>query len=179
DEPNQYRQGPLIGQKNYGLLHFHPSPEGAVLRAEVRAIDNNAVLTSLALGPDAAAITSPNIMPNELQPCPASPNCVSTQTDQPDKKRDPIVYTGSLTEAKAKLMGIVDGMPRTKLQREDGNYLHYTFKTSPIPFTDDVEFVFDEEAKVVHYRSASRVGHSDLGVNSKRMAKIVKAFNGQ
>ncbi|MEM9527421.1 MAG: DUF1499 domain-containing protein [Bacteroidota bacterium] len=28
----------------------------------------------------------------------------------------------------------------------------------------------------MHFRSASRVGKSDLGVNSKRMAKIEKAF---
>ena len=67
-------------------------------------------------------------------------------------------------------------MKRTQLKSESDNYLHYTFKTWPIPFIDDVEFLFDEEAKLIHYRSASRVGHSDLGANSKRMAKVVMAY---
>ena len=70
-------------------------------------------------------------------------------------------------------------MSRTKLLNEEDNYLHYTFKTFPIPFIDDVEFLFDDAAKVIHYRSASRVGYSDMGVNSKRMAKVAKAWNEQ
>jgi uncharacterized protein (DUF1499 family) len=70
-------------------------------------------------------------------------------------------------------------MPRTELVEEEGHYLHYTFKTWPIPFIDDVEFIIDPDAKVIHYRSASRVGHSDLGVNSRRMEKVVAAFGGK
>ena len=60
---------------------------------------------------------------------------------------------------------------------EDGNYLHYTFKTWPIPYIDDVEFLIDAAQNVIHYRSASRVGYGDLGVNSRRMKKVVAAFN--
>jgi len=40
-------------------------------------------------------------------------------------------------------------------------------------FIDDVEFLIDEDEELVHFRSASRVGRSDLGVNRKRMSKIV------
>jgi uncharacterized protein (DUF1499 family) len=35
-----------------------------------------------------------------------------------------------------------------------------------------VEFWFDENAKVIHVRSASRIGHSDLGVNRERVDEI-------
>jgi uncharacterized protein (DUF1499 family) len=115
-------------------------------------------------------------MPDQLKPCPKSPNCVSTQTDQKDKKREPIAYSGSTAEAKARLKKAIDGLKRTQLKNESDNYLHYTFKTWPIPFIDDVEFLFDEEAKLIHYRSASRIGHSDLGANGKRMAKVVAAY---
>ncbi len=115
-------------------------------------------------------------MPRTLKPCPDSPNCVSTQTDQPKKKRDPISFTGSAEAAKEQIKKVVGNMSRTSLQEEDGNYLHYTFKTWPIPYIDDVEFIVDPKAKVIHYRSASRVGHSDLGVNGRRMAKVVAAF---
>ena len=119
---------------------------------------------------------NPDPTMTELKPCPDKPNCVSTQATQADKKRDPIAYTGSRDEAKTKLLRLLDDTPRTIRVSAEGNYVHYTFKTWPIPFTDDVEFLFDDAAKVIHYRSASRVGHSDLGVNSKRMAKLVDAY---
>jgi alkaline phosphatase D len=187
DEPNSYRISSLIGAKNYGLLHYVWKADGPELLAEVRGIDDDKVLASLSLQQNLMAadkqalnqlIYANDQMPDQLKPCPQSPNCVSTQTDQTDKKRAPIAYTGSIAEAKARLKKAVDGMKRTKLKTESENYLHYTFKTWPIPFIDDVEFLFDEEAKLIHYRSASRVGHSDLGANSKRMAKVVAAYEG-
>lgn len=118
-----------------------------------------------------------NLTTMQLKPCPDSPNCVSTEATD-DKRREPLPFTGSAAEAKEKLKRVVGGMKRTRLVKEEGNYLHYTFKTWPIPFTDDVEFVIDEAAGVIRYRSASRVGHSDLGVNSARMKKVAAAWNG-
>ena len=185
DEPNSYRVSSLIGAKNYGLLHYVWGEDGPELLAEIRGIDDDNVLASLGLQQDLSAADKQSLnqllytddsMPDQLKPCPKSPNCVSTQTDQTDKKRDPIAYTGSAAEAKVRLKKAVDGMKRTQLKNESDNYLHYTFKTWPIPFIDDVEFLFDEEAKLIHYRSASRVGHSDLGANGKRMAKVVAAY---
>ena len=185
DEENAYRISPLIGVKNYGLLHFVWKSEGPELLAEVRGIDDDKLLASLGLNQALATtdktalsktIYANSSMPTELKPCPQSPNCVSTQTDQEAKKRDPIAYTGSLADAKARLMKAIDAMPRTRLKTEAENYLHYTFKTRIIPFIDDVEFLFDDEAKLIHYRSASRVGHSDMGANARRMGKVVAAF---
>ena len=36
--------------------------------------------------------------------------------------------------------------------------------------------MFDDNAKTIHFRSASRIGYSDLGVNRRRMEEIRKAF---
>jgi uncharacterized protein (DUF1499 family) len=112
-----------------------------------------------------------------LKPCPDTPNCVSSQATQPKKKRDAITFEGTAEQAKKRLMMVVGDMARTTLVKDDGNYLHYTFKTWPIPYTDDVEFIIDPDRKVIDYRSASRVGKSDLGVNSRRMAKVVDLFS--
>jgi uncharacterized protein (DUF1499 family) len=46
-------------------------------------------------------------------------------------------------------------------------------------FIDDVEFVFDDETKTVHFRSASRTGYSDFGVNRRRMDDIRKMIEEQ
>jgi uncharacterized protein (DUF1499 family) len=44
-------------------------------------------------------------------------------------------------------------------------------------FVDDVEFLLDDSAKVIHVRSASRLGESDLGVNRKRIETIRAKLN--
>ncbi len=185
EEKNDKRLGPLVAERNYGLLHYLDTPGGLQVRAEVRALDDDAVMAALTLSAGRTNNAGPTaLVPPKaatamtLKPCPKSPNCVSTQSTDPKKQRDPIAFTGTAEEAKAKLRRVIEGMARTQLQKEEGNYLHYTFKTWPIPYIDDVEFIVDPEEGVIHYRSASRVGHSDLGVNSRRMAKVVAAFMG-
>jgi alkaline phosphatase D len=183
NEVNTKRVGPLVTERNYGMLHYVRTARGLRLLAEIRALDDDAAVSSLALPLATANINElrrvvhqNEAMSRTLKPCPQSPNCVSTQTDQEKKRRDPIAFSGTAEEARARIKKVVSAMPRTTLVEEDGNYLHYTFKTWPIPYIDDVEFVVDPEEQVIHYRSASRVGHSDLGVNSRRMAKVVSAF---
>jgi uncharacterized protein (DUF1499 family) len=41
---------------------------------------------------------------------------------------------------------------------------------------DDVEFLFDDDTTIVHFRSASRSGYSDMGVNRQRMTAIGEAY---
>lgn len=184
DEPNRHRVSPLIGQKNFGLLHFIPTAAGPQLLAEIRSIDGATVMANTTAGTagmnknELSALVHQNTtVTDQLKPCPDKPNCVSTQATQEDKKRDPLTYTGTLADAKTRLKKIVGTMPRTRLLNEEENYLHYSFKTFPIPFVDDVDFLFDDDAKLIHYRSASRLGHSDLGVNGKRMLKVVTAWH--
>ncbi len=186
EEKNDKRLGPLVPERNFGLLHFVETPDGLEVRAEVHALDDDAVMAALTLSAGRTNNAGPSaLVPPKaatamtLKPCPKSPNCVSTQSTDPKKQRDPIAFIGSAEDAKAKLKRVIGEMARTELQQEEGNYLHYTFKTWPIPYIDDVEFIVDAEEKVIHYRSASRVGHSDLGVNGRRMAKVVAAFRGE
>jgi uncharacterized protein (DUF1499 family) len=70
------------------------------------------------------------------------------------------------------LKEIVRSLPRTKLVGEDESYLHYEFTSLLFRFVDDVEFLFDDDTKTVHFRSASRTGYGDLGVNRKRMEQV-------
>ncbi|MBB4078799.1 uncharacterized protein (DUF1499 family) [Lewinella aquimaris] len=185
-EANDKRIGPLITERNYGLLHFSSNSDGVQLTAEVRALDDDAVVASLSLPGGRTNIAEGGTLDahkapvsRTLKPCPESPNCVSTQSTQAKKKRDPIPFTGTAEAAKEKLKGIINKLSRTTLIEENDKYLHYTFTTWPIPYIDDVEFLIDADRKVIHYRSASRVGHSDLGVNSRRMAKVVAAFEAE
>jgi len=44
---------------------------------------------------------------------------------------------------------------------------------------DDVEFLFDDNARRIDIRSAARVGYSDFGVNRRRMEEIRRRFSGR
>ncbi|MCS6294008.1 MAG: DUF1499 domain-containing protein [Nitrospira sp.] len=107
-----------------------------------------------------------------LPPCPSSPNCVSTQATDESHAIAPFRYRKSKAEAKESLKAIVQAIPRTRLVEEDESYLHYEFTSLLLRFVDDVEFLLDDETKTIHFRSASRTGYGDLGVNRKRMEEI-------
>jgi uncharacterized protein (DUF1499 family) len=59
-----------------------------------------------------------------------------------------------------------------QLVEEDEIYLHYEATSLLLRFVDDVEFLLDDQAKIIHFRSASRTGYGDLGVNRKRMEQV-------
>jgi uncharacterized protein (DUF1499 family) len=114
-----------------------------------------------------------------LSPCPSSPNCVSTQAQDQDHGIAPFRYQQNLAEAKAALKALVLSLPRTKVVEEEDAYLHIEVTSLLLRFVDDVEFVFDESSKTVQFRSASRTGYSDLGVNRRRMEEIRALANGK
>ncbi len=107
-----------------------------------------------------------------LAPCPSSPNCVSTQVPDQGHGIAPYRYQKSPEAAREALKTIVGLLPRSKLVEETEAYLHYEFTSLLLRFVDDVEFVFDDTTKTIHFRSASRTGYSDLGVNRRRMEEI-------
>jgi len=121
--------------------------------------------------------TNLGVRDGKLAPCPTTPNCVSSQSLDPKHQIEPFTYTSSPTEALAKLKTVIQAMPRTKIVAETDNYLYAEFTSAIMGFVDDVEFSVDEVAKVIHVRSASRLGQSDLGVNRKRVESIRAKLN--
>jgi uncharacterized protein (DUF1499 family) len=118
------------------------------------------------------------IKEGRLSPCPESPNCVSTQAADDKHRIDPIRYTGTKEQAKQRLVQVISSMKRAKIITHEGDYLSAEFTSLIFRFVDDVEFSFDEVNKLIHFRSASRLGYSDLGANRKRMEDIRKGFEG-
>jgi uncharacterized protein (DUF1499 family) len=114
-----------------------------------------------------------------LRACPASPNCVSTQAADERHAIAPFRYRTSKAEAREVLKTVVRSLPRTTLVEEDESYLHYEFTSLLLRFVDDVEFLLDDETKTVHFRSASRTGYGDFGVNRRRMETIRALVDGR
>jgi uncharacterized protein (DUF1499 family) len=88
----------------------------------------------------------------------------------------PIPYRGSSEAALARLAAIVESMPRGRIVERGPASMHAEFRTLIFRFVDDVLFEVDEGKKTIEFRSASRVGRNDLGVNRRRMEAIRALF---
>ena len=119
--------------------------------------------------------TNLGVKDGKLAPCPSSPNCVSTQADD-EHRIDVIPLTGNAADTMAKLKRAIATLPRTAIVTEAADYLHVECTSLIFRFVDDVEFWIDEANHAIHFRSALRVGHGDLGVNRRRMEAIRQAF---
>jgi uncharacterized protein (DUF1499 family) len=112
------------------------------------------------------------ITDGKLAACPDSPNCVSSRSADEEHGIGPLAWEASPSEAVAKLKEIILSMERTTIITETDSYLHAEFKSATWGYVDDVEFQIDGESKVIHVRSASRLGYGDFGVNRKRIEAI-------
>jgi uncharacterized protein (DUF1499 family) len=110
----------------------------------------------------------------QLAPCPSSPNCVSTETPGTDAGHAmnavPFPDTPAAAQARAKAALLAE--PRTVVTLEAAGYLRAEATSLLFRFVDDVEIVVDTTAHVFRFRSASRLGEGDMGVNRKRMTRV-------
>ncbi|WP_242019150.1 MULTISPECIES: DUF1499 domain-containing protein [unclassified Trichocoleus] len=121
--------------------------------------------------------TNLGVQSGKLAPCPSTPNCVNSQSQDSEHKIEPLTYNSSAAQAIADLKTVIQSFPKTKIVAETDNYLYAEFTIKLIGFVDDVEFYVDDAAKTIHVRSASRLGQSDLGVNRKRIETLRAKLN--
>ncbi len=109
----------------------------------------------------------------KLSPCPTSPNCVSSQAP-PDSSHfiAPFTIKTSSSEAWAAIKNILKNHSRTVISKETDNVIDAEVTSLVFRFVDDVQILLDKAAGLIHIRSASRTGYSDLGVNRKRGEQI-------
>jgi uncharacterized protein (DUF1499 family) len=115
------------------------------------------------------------LVDGQLRSCPATPNCVCSEYPGKDAYIEPLDYSGSTEEALARLKRVIAETGGLVIAEEPG-YLRAVYETQLLRFIDDMEFRQDKSNPVIHIRSASRVGHSDLGANRKRVEKIRAMF---
>ena len=88
----------------------------------------------------------------------------------------PLRYSGDGDAAFARLADVVAAMPGATIVERQAGYLYAQFQTRLLKFVDDVEFLLDEPAGVIHMRSASRLGSKDFGANRQRLEAIRQRF---
>jgi len=102
----------------------------------------------------------------------AKPNWVSSTA----RKSDVLHFIAPRKAARNPIPGLAASLPGQGLTVRDATerYLHATASSPRFGFVDDVEFLYDPAAGLLHARSASRVGYSDLGTNRRRLEAIFK-----
>ena len=103
------------------------------------------------------AVSSFAVPPHQIDPIPAG--------DPPRAQFD-------------RLATLLLGWPRVKIIEKRDTYIYAEFRSRWLGFVDDVEFLLDPAARLIHVRSASRLGYSDLGVNRARVEQIRDAMAG-
>jgi uncharacterized protein (DUF1499 family) len=110
-----------------------------------------------------------------MAPPPETPNAVSSLAPVEDRVHhaEPVRFTTSADEAMSAVLSAVARLERAEIKERDDRYVRLVVTSRLFRFKDDVEVQVDEDTGLIHYRSASRVGKGDMGVNRKRMQGLV------
>lgn len=129
-----------------------------------------AVLSLTSRRPQGLGVTE-----GRLAACLRSPNCVSSDATDPRQRMAPIPFEDDPEVAMRRLEAALEVVRARIVSRKDG-YIRAEAVSFLFRFVDDLEFLLDRQARVFRFRSASRVGYSDLGANRTRLERIRQAF---
>ena len=119
-----------------------------------------------------------------LKAPPGTPNCASSDMRGADsalaktQRVEPFVVVGEPEKAWEQVKETMRGWANTVITEEEDTYLHCECSTALWGFTDDVELHLrpDGDSAMIAIRSASRLGHGDLGTNKRRVEAIRQAL---
>jgi uncharacterized protein (DUF1499 family) len=137
---------------------------------------NLLVFTCILMSATTHAAAGSVASPDKFSPCPDSPNCVSSQSTDKARFIEPLHYAGSLTDARQKLIDILENTKRVRLLKVETDYIHAEFRSSIFQFIDDVELYFPPDQAIIHVKSESRKGYYDFGANRRRVERLRSTF---
>lgn len=111
-------------------------------------------------------------------PCPSSPNCVSSDAERESQRVEALRFAGDAADAWRRARIALLSLPRTRVLDEAPAYLHAESTTAVMRYRDDLELWLRPERGEIAVRSASRLGHGDMGANRARVEALRAAFEG-
>lgn len=118
-------------------------------------------------------------LPSTLEPCPNKANCVSSLDPRESYYIAPLDLSLVTTNKQQDLMSRIKQTLRLMdldIQQEGDKYLHAVATSQIFQFKDDLEILISEDNVTLHFKSASRLGYSDFGVNKARVEKLKAAL---
>lgn len=130
------------------------------------------VLAFFLLGQQSKSGQAPGLVSKKLTNCTDKPNCVCSEYKEDQKHYLNAIHFSKIesdsVHALQKLIQTMGG----EIERTDDQYIAATFTSSIFGFVDDLEIRLDPDNRLIHFRSASRVGYSDGGANRKRIETL-------
>ena len=111
----------------------------------------------------------PGLVGGQLAPCGTKPNSVCSEND-PDTAHYVAPVNSELNSLQS-IVPLIEQLGGGQITVKE-RYLSAEFRSALFGFVDDLELRLDVENKLIHLRSASRVGYSDMGVNRKRIVQL-------
>jgi uncharacterized protein (DUF1499 family) len=104
-----------------------------------------------------------------LSPCGNLPNCVNSQSGRGLQSSKPVKANA---EQWAMLKAWISMQKDWQIIIEDESYIQAVVSTPLMKFKDDIQLLYLVESNLIHVRSSSRLGLSDLGANANRVEKL-------
>ncbi len=119
------------------------------------------------------------VVDGQLKPLGSKPNAVSSQSEVSARYVPPLPFKDSPEATMAALRSAVALYGGGHIVEETDSYLYVIFTTPWLKFHDDVEFWLDNDGEEVQFRSASRAGYSDMGLNRRRYETLSEFYRAQ
>lgn len=116
------------------------------------------------------------LVDGKLKEIPDKKNAVSTETVYQDKLIKALPLKKTLEESKKAMVHALKTYPGIEIKNEQADYIYAVATTGTMKYHDDIEIFFDKKNNKIQYRSASRAGYSDMGLNRARYNKIVMEY---
>lgn len=104
--------------------------------------------------------------------CPTSPNCVSSQATNPERKVEPFQLKQDNKENWLRIQAHISSMPGTRMINCSDTVIHAECKSRLFGFIDDLTLKLDPLTGKIDIRSAARTGYYDFGVNIRRITRL-------
>ena len=112
------------------------------------------------------------LVDGRLADCPKSPNCVSSDAPAGKHRVSPLAKPSQDGVTLADVKATIQALPRTRIVDSRDDYLHAEFESLIFRFVDDLEVHARPARDEIAVRSASRVGHWDMGTNRRRVERL-------
>lgn len=112
------------------------------------------------------------ITESHLMPCPATPNCVSSDSRDTEHQVAPFTIKASAAEVWSVARKLIAELPRTQIVSATPEYIHAECRSALFGFVDDLELHLRPADRTIAIRSAARSGYYDFGVNRQRVEDL-------
>ena len=148
--------------------------DGKKMKKIFKVFIGSFMLVTILWGCSGNPTESQNSESSGLLDCPDTPNCVSSLAKNPKYRVEPFKLNKDLKTSWDMVHKTVGSLPRTKVVSANNNDIHAECRSMIFRFVDDLTLHLTTSNGIIHIRSASRTGYSDLGVNRRRVENLRK-----